>query len=340
MQQTMYWLFGFAIAVLFLVAASRYIALRRYASLVDPDAMRFRDGTVRGIYSGRKIDIGLVPSDLGIPKPAKVQLSIECATPIRIEARPKSLATLFRRAVGIYGDRETGIDALDRRFLIQCDGRTRTETAVARIEAQQSLLTLADLGADLVLLTNGRLTVEMPMTFILPPRAERVRQALSAMHTLASATESALSVPSPDATTAGCIVATPVAVDPVASDLWSASRASGATIASPVSLATFFIAMTIGFLILSSFWDFNGRVPWEARLALVQDRLPVVALLACAGGFLSAFLVSRGPLFWAFQVSWPLVIHAMLVGALYLVLRESGVPEIVQALHVELRAIP
>jgi hypothetical protein len=72
----------------------------------------------------------------------------------------------------------------------------------------------------------------------------------------------------------------------------------------------------------------------------VTSRLPNVALLAGAWGLLAALLVPTRPLLWAFQVSWPLVVHAGIVGVVYVLLRASGIPEIQQALGQELEMIP
>jgi hypothetical protein len=108
----------------------------------------------------------------------------------------------------------------------------------------------------------------------------------------------------------------------------------------PARIAVFFLAMGSAFLIVGSLWNFNGRIPSATRLALVEARLPTLALLATAGGFVSTLVARRRPALWALELSWPLIVHAMIAGAIYLVLRQSGVPEIREALGGELEAIP
>src|SRR6185436_6828927 len=142
---------------------------------------------IHGAYSGRSADIGFVSSDRSSHKPAKVQLSLACTAPLRVEAYRTSLAVSLRTAIGILGDRKTGIEDLDRRFAFQFDDRPKMEALLGRPEAQQSFHALADLGADFILLTNGHLTIEIPMTFVVPPGRGRVSEALATMHTLASA---------------------------------------------------------------------------------------------------------------------------------------------------------
>ena len=338
MGHEVYYLFGFAAVLFLLVAAMRSFALHRYRHLLDPDAPQsFRDGCARGVYAERRTEIGLIPGVHGLSQPSKVQISMETPIPIRIEAHTESMAIAVRKVVGVVDDRTLGIDDLDRRFALQFDDRLKTRAIFERTEARQSLLALADLGADFFLVSNGTMTVEIPARFVLLPRRESIRQVMAAMRTLALAAESALSITRPEISwKPGAVLAT----EPEPLDPWPASRPSGRIIRSPVFLATFFIAMILGFLIVGSFWDFNGRVPWEARLLTVTSRLPHVALLAGIGALVAALFVPRRPLLWAFQVSWPLVAHAALVGVVYFALRASGVPELQQALGQELEMIP
>ena len=155
-------------------------------------------------------------------------------------------------------------------------------------------------------------------------------EVLAAMRTFLSAAESALSIPPPT-------ISTPES-EPL--NPWPASQSSGSTITSPLLIGTFFVAIGLAIWIVGSFWDFNGRVPWQSRLDLVTARLPYVALLAGAWALLVTLFVPKRPLLWAFQVSWPLVLHAALVGGVYLAIRASRVPELQQALGAELAMIP
>jgi len=339
MGREVYYIFGFAAAILFLVAAMRTYFLRRYRGLIDPDAPNtLRDGCIRGIYLERRAEIGLIPPVHGLQQPSKVQISMETTVPIRIEAYKESMAVFVRKAVGVTGDRKLGIEDLDRRFALQFDDRSRTLSILNRPEARESFLSLADHGVDFILLTNGTLTAEVPAPFILLPRRERIRQVMADMRMFALAAESALSVPSPDASWRPADAAPLRAPEEL--QTWPAASPSARLITSPVFLATFFMAMTLGFLIVGSFWDFNGTIPWQTRLLTVTSRLPHVALLAGAGGLLAALLVPARPFLWAFQVSWPLVVHAGIVGVVYALLRASGVPEVQQALGQELEMIP
>ena len=151
---------------------------------------------------------------------------------------------------------------------------------------------------------------------------------------------SALSVKSPDASWEPSEV-TPLrdaTLEPL--HTWPTSRPSARLISSPVFLATFFMAMILGFFVVGSFWDFHGTVPWETRLMTVTSRLPHLALLAGACGLLAALIVPARPILWAFRVSWPLLVHAGIVGVVYVLLRASGVSEVQQALGAELEMIP
>ncbi len=298
MGREVYFILGLAAVLLLLVAAMRSYFLGRYRALIDPDAPNsFQDCCIRGIYLERRTEIGLIPPVQGISQPSKVQISMETTVPIRIEAH-----------------RESG-------FAFQLDDRPRTHAILARPEARESLLALADLGADFILVTNGTLTVEMPAPFVLLPRRDRIRSVMAAMSAFALAAESVLSVGNPDASWRP-------AGDPL--ETRPAASPSGRLITSPVSLATFFVAMSLGFFIVGSFWDFNGAVPWETRLMNVTSRLPHVALLAGAWALLAALLVPARPFLWAFQVSWPLVAHAVIVGIVY----------VQQALGQDLEMIP
>jgi hypothetical protein len=306
-----YVLFGLVTAIGFLVAGLRSSALRRYRRLLDP---RESSGgaTPRATFAGRRVDVGF--------------LSVECATPVRLEAHARSLATAARTALGIYRGQSTGIDELDHRYLFLFL-EPEAKEALGRDAVRKALLTLADRGVDHVLLTNGWLTAEMPMTFVLPPGRGRVQEVLVAMNAVAASTESR-SEPRPP----GDIIADEPA--------WPARRASDAAVMGPARIAVFFLAMGFSFLIVGSLWNFNGRIPSATRLAMVEARLPTLALLATAGGFVSSLIAPRRPALWALELSWPLIIHAMIAGAIYLVLRYSGVPEIREALGRELEAIP
>jgi hypothetical protein len=320
-----YVVFGLVTAIGFLVAGLRSSALRRYRRLLDP---RESSGgaTPRATFAGRRADVGFLSADYGTHQPAKVVVAVECATPVRLEAHARSLATAARTALGIYRGQSTGIDELDTRFLflfLEPDAKE----ALGRDAVRKALLTLAGRGVDHVLLTNGWLTAEMPMTFVLPPPRGRVQEVLVAMSAVAASTEST-SEPRPSSD---------IITDEPA---WPARRASDAAVVGPARIAVSFLAVSFAFFIVGSLWNFNGRIPSATRLAMVEARLPTLALLATAGGFVSSLIAPRRPAFWALELSWPLIVHAMIAGAIYLVLRYSGVPEIREALGRELEAIP
>jgi hypothetical protein len=322
-----YVLFGLVTAIGFLVAGLRSSALRRYRRLLDRREVA-GGGTPRATFAGRRADVGFLTASYGTHQPAKVQVALQCATAVRLEAHARSLATAARTALGIYRGQSTGIDELDRRYLflsLEPEGKA----ALARDPVRKALLTLADRGVDHVLLTNGWLTVEMPMTFVLPPARGRVQDALVAMSAMASGVGSTLE---PDARTLdGNVPEGPP---------WPAPRASDAAVVGPARMAALFLALSFAFFIVGPLWNFNGRIPSATRLAMVEARLPTLALLATVGGFVSSLVAPRRPALWALELSWPLIVHAVIAGAIYLVLRLSGVPEIREALGRELEAIP
>ena len=333
MGSEVYVLFVVAAALSLFLAATRVLALRRYRDLLDPHAPQASSGgSVRGVRADRRTQIGLIGPARGVRQYPKVQITIETSVPLRIEAYSQSLAIVARKVLGVVEDRSLGLEDLDRRFALQFDDRARTRAILERPEAGGSLLALADLGAEFVLLTNGTLTVEIPVKFVIFPSRDRIQSVLETMFTFASSGESALGTPRPAAPSGDTELA------PLES--WPAAQPSGSVISWPIHLATLFIAMTLAIWILGSFWDFNGRVPWRTRLLTVSERLPGVALLAGAGALLAALLLPKRPLRLAFQVSWPLVFHAGLVGLVYVVLRMSGVPELREALGKELEMIP
>ena len=327
MDREAYVLFGLVTAVGFLVAGVRSSALRRYRRLLDRPA-HSGDGTPKAIFAGRRADVGFLSASYGTHQPAGVLIAVECATPVRLEAHARSLATAARSALGIYRAQSTGIDELDRRYLF-LSLEPEAKAALGRDPVRKALLTLADRGVERVLLTNGWLTAEMPMTFVLPPSRGRVQDALVAMSAVAS---SVASTSEPD----------PRTLDGNASEepAWPAPRASDAAVVGPARVAAFFLAMSFAFFIVGPLWNFNGRIPSATRLAMVEARLPTLALLATAGGFVSSLVAPRRPALWALELSWPLLVHAMIAGAIYFLLRLSGVPEIREALGGELEAIP
>jgi hypothetical protein len=248
---------------------------------------------------------------------------VECGTPIRLEAHARSLATAARTALGIYRETATGFDELDRRYVflfLESDAKRM----LAQDSVRKALLTLADRGAEHVLLTNGWLTANIPMTFIVPPTRGRVSVALGAVAALAAGAES-------QSDARGRISDEPA---------WPASRTTDAAIMGPARIAAFFLAMTFALLIVGPLWNFRTRIPSAERLFIAQARLPLLALLSTVGGFLTSLVAQRRPALWALELSWPLIVHAMIAGAIYLLLLVSGVPEIREALSGELEAIP
>lgn len=324
MNREAYVLFGLVTAIGFLVAGLRSSALRRYRRLLDRPPSE--GAMLRATFAGRRADIGFLCADHGSHQPAKVLVAVECATPVRLEAHARSLATAARTALGIYRGQSIGIDELDHRYLFLFL-ESEAKEALGRDAVRRGLLTLADRGVEHVLLTNGWLTAEMPMTFVLPPTRGRIQDTLVAMSEVASSIEST----SRPRTSGDVVIDEPV---------WPARRSSDAAVVGPARIAAFFLAMSFAFFIVGSLWNFNGRIPSATRLAMVEARLPTLGLLAMAGGFVSSLVVPRRPALWALELSWPLIVHAMIAGAIYLVLRQSGVPEIREALGRELEAIP
>jgi hypothetical protein len=318
-----YVLFGLVAAIGLLVAALRSSALGGYRRLLDRGATMAPNTAARGALGGRRAEIGFTAAELGARQPARVLIGVECATPIRLEAHARSLATAARTTLGIYRETATGIDELDRRYVflfLEPDAKKM----LAQGSVRGALLTLADRGAEHVLLTNGWLTAKIPMTFIVPPSRGRVSEALGALTALAAGAES-------ESDSRGSVTGEPA---------WPASRATDAAIMGPARIAAFFLATTFAFFIVGPLWNFNGRIPSATRLTIVEARLPALALLATAGGFLSALVAPRRPALWALELSWPLIVHASIAGAIYLLLLVSGVPEIREALSGELDAIP
>ena len=319
MDREAYVLFGLISAIGFIVAALRSGALRGYWRLLDSGARTEGNAATRGTLAGRRVEIGFTSAELGAHQPARVLVGVECATPIRLEAHARSLATKARTALGVYRESATGIDELDRRYvflLLEPDAKRM----LAQDSVRKALLTLADRGVDHVLLTNGWLTATIPMTLVIPPSRERIREALSAMTQVAASGG----------------VAPAITEDPA----WPAARASDAAILGPARIAVFFLAMSFAFFIVGPLWNFNGRIPSAVRLSIVEARLPALALLATAGGFISALVAPRRAGMWALELSWPLIVHASIAGAIFLLLLQSGVPEIREALSRELEAIP
>ncbi|HEX3112469.1 MAG TPA: hypothetical protein VHU20_04315, partial [Candidatus Eisenbacteria bacterium] len=225
MDREAYVLFGLVSAIGFIVAALRSSALRGYRRLLDPGARTEGDAATRGTLAGRRVEIGFTSAE-SASRPARVLVGVECATPIRLEAHARSLATKARTALGIYRESATGIDELDRRYVflfLEPDAKRM----LAQDSVRKALLTLADRGADHVLLTNGWLTATIPMTLVIPPTRERVREAVSAMTQVAAS--------------GGVGSATPE--DPA----WPAARASDAAIMGPARIAVFFLAMSLAF---------------------------------------------------------------------------------------------
>src|SRR5262245_27426508 len=115
-------MFGIIAGSAFLVAALRWLALRRYEGLLEHTTPgNLSSGSVHGIYSGRRADIGQVSANRASHTPSKVQVSLACEVPLRLEAHPRSLAISLRTAVGVLEERKSGVQDLDRRFVFQFD---------------------------------------------------------------------------------------------------------------------------------------------------------------------------------------------------------------------------
>jgi hypothetical protein len=325
-DREMYVVLGVAAGVFFLVAGMRAFSLRRYGPLFDRSS---RQGSrITGLYSGRGAEIALLSGNHSTSDPAALRISLECAAPLEVDAVRESLATALRKTLGIQPDRKTGVENLDRLFAFQFYDRRKMEDCVGRLEVRESFVALADLGARSVRLRDARVTVEVPTRFIVPPGVERLRQILAAMLTLGSAMESALS-----AEMRGSALTSDQAVASGSDEAETETRApksrpDGMAIAGPVLAGVLFVAMLTAFLIVGSFWDFDGKVPWRARLAIVNARFPIVAVLTGLSGFLAALLAPRRPMLWSFLLSWPLILHGVLAWILYIVLRGSGIPDI------------
>src|SRR5262245_28271688 len=194
----------------------------------------------RGTLGGRRAEIGFTSAEQGARQPARVLIGVACATPIRLEAHARSLATAARTALGIYRESATGIDELDRRFVfpfLEPDAKRM----VAQDSVRKALLSLADRGAEHVLLTNGWLRAKIPMTVIVPPSSGRVSGALGAMTALAAGAES-------QSDSRGSVSDEPA---------WPATRATNAAIVGPARIAAFFLAMGFAFFVVGPLWNFN-----------------------------------------------------------------------------------
>lgn len=322
MEHEAYVLFGLITLGGFLVAGLRSSALRGYRRLLDRVTDIDPNVAARGTIDGRRVEIGYTGASRSDRRSAGLVLGVECPTSLRVEAHARSLATSARTALGVYRDSATGIDSLDRRFVflfLEPDAKALLEREAVR----EALLTLADTRVDHLLLANGWLTAEVPMSFALPPSRERVWSVLAAMTAVAAVAEPAAAVHG-------------VSDDPA----WPATRAEDGAILAPARIATFFMAMSLAYFIVGPFWNFNGRIPSMTRLVIVEARFPVLALLATVGGFISSLVAPRGAALCALELSWPLIVHTMIVAIIYILLIMTGAPEIQEAFGRELEAIP
>lgn len=312
-QDTVFYSVAIPAVLFFALATARAFAIRGYRSLLDTnEPARFSDAEVQGSASGRRTGVGFAPTDYR-NKPSFLQVWTACAVPLRIDARRGSLATRVRELVGVLHDQETGVDELDRRFSFYFDDPDRMRRLAARVEFRTAMLELADLGVDLVRLEAGALIAKKRATWIVPVSRDRAAAILSALGTLARAMESALG-------------ATVTEMEP---------PPSGAGPRPLVAGGIAFLSLAIGVRLVGAFWEAGGWLVWThpGRWALVAERLPATALLACAGALVAALLVRWNTLGLSLRIGWTVVLNAVLVWAVYAVARSVSIPGLAEQLE-------
>lgn len=304
-QETVFYSLVIPAVLFFALAAARVIALRGYRSLLDSnETVRASDAEVEGTSAGRRTGVGLASTDYRY-RPSFLQIWVACAAPLRMDARRGSLAVAVRELVGALRDQETGVDELDRRFSFDSDDPERLRTLARNIEFQMAMITLAELGVDLVRSEAGVIIAKKRATWIVPVARGRAAEILSALGTMARVMESTL----------GTSVA---ALDP---------PATGAGPRPLVAGGVTFLALAIGVRIVGAYWEVGGWLAWThpGRWALVAERLPGSSLLACAGTLVAALLTRSSPAL-SLRIGWTVVVNAAIVWALYAVARNVSIP--------------
>jgi hypothetical protein len=208
---------------------------------------------------------------------------------------------------------------LDRRFYFDTDDPGRLRTAASRIEFVMALGSLADAGVDLVRLDGGVVAAQKRATWIVPIGADRVRGILESLGTLARAMEEVAPVEA--ALTGGM----ETALQPP-----PATSGPGRVVFGGVV----FLALLIGAMILGAFWEPSGWLIWTRpeRWVLVRERIPAAAMIAFAGGVVSAVLSHWGALRIAVLISLPVLLNALLIWGAFLVARTAHLPGLAEEL--------
>jgi len=318
-QDTVFYSLAIPAVLFFALAAARVMALRGYRSLLDsPEPVRVSDAEVEGISSGRRTGVGLASTDYRY-RPSFLQIWVACAAPLRMDARRGSLAVAVRELVGVLRDQETGVDELDRRFSFDSDDAERLRRLAQNAEFQMAMITLADLGVDLVRSEAGVLIAKKRATWIVPVAPGRAAEILSALGTIARVMESTL----------GTTVA---ALEP---------PATGAGPRPLVAGGVTFLSLAIGVRLVGAFWEVGGWLAWThpGRWALVAERLPGAALLACAGALVAALLTRSNPLALSLRIGWTVAVNAILVWVAYGVARNVSIPGLAEQLDANREVI-
>lgn len=312
-QDTVFYSVAIPAVLFFALATARAFAIRAYRSLLDTNGpAQFSDAEVQGKASGRRTGVGFAPTDYR-NRPSFVQIWTACAAPLRMDARRESLATRVRELAGVLRDRETGVDELDRRFSFDFDDPDRMRSLAARVEFRTAMLELADLGVDLVRLEAGVLIARKRATWIVPVGRDRAAAILATLGTLARTMESALG-------------ATATELEPPPSGAGPRPLVAGGIV---------FLSLAIGVRLVGGFWEAGGWLVWThpARWALVAERLPHTALLACAGALVAALLARWNTLGLSLRIGWTVVLNAVLVWAVYAVARSVSIPGLAEQLE-------
>ena len=305
-QETVFYSLAVPAVLFFALASARVMALRGYRSLLDSyEPVRASDAEVEGVFSGRRTGVGLASTDYRY-RPSFLQIWVACGAPLRMDARRGSLAVAVRELVGVLRDQETGVDELDRRFSFDSDDPERLRRLAQNVEFQMAMIVLADLGVDLVRSEAGVLIAKKRATWIVPVARGRAEEILSSLGTIARVMESTL----------GTTVA---AIEP---------PATGAGPRPLVAGGVTLLSLAIGVRLVGGFWEVGGWLAWThpGRWALVAERLPGAALLACGGALVAALLTRWNALALSLRLGWTVALNAAIVWALYAVARNVSIP--------------
>ena len=323
-----------SIAGLILLAIMAHVtALQRYSKLLDASFTPQVDaaaGKVRGRFADRPAACSLTLPRRRPKQPGELCVSLECSAPLTFRIRRESLSTGFHKALGIRHDRTSGDEALDRKFLFEFDDRARFTDCIQRTELRDSLLTMAGLGVDSIYLERESITASIPLRLLLPPRADRVRQVLHQLATIASAMELALVGRSePEGGTSIAKPAPARSQGRAEESRWHRTRTKGANLSVALLPMSFFAAVVLAYLIAApmwAMWERGTQASWQEQATLMRTRLVIASLVAGGIGLLAAYLVGGKPIMWGVSLSWPMFLYTAVIWAYYAVLMTSGAP--------------